>query len=329
MDRLSGNSSKKVDRIRYRSNRNERIQRPSVCTGNHLGRGRPRGSRNKTTLVLQKMLGKHAEALVSKCVVSALQGEMLAMRLCMERLLPPLKHSPVQFTLPSIATHVGIGKAFEQLLESVAQGQISPADAQPVANMLEQRLGLLEGQRMSRSCVICRKPERSEIDNALIENQSLRDIAKRFGTTSASLHRHRQHLPIELSKANQAQDTPGATTLLDWVESLIGRLENIAEQAQKEHAWSAAAGAIREIRGCLTMLAQRRGELQTGTRRGVNVTISVEQIRAAVRAAHPEQFAALTRELLDNATEEQFAAMAEANGVKLPPPESVGFDERA
>jgi hypothetical protein len=118
--------------------------------GNQFGRGRPRGSRNKSTLCLQELLGAHAEALVSKCVVSALQGDSTAMRLCMERLLPPLKNSPVQLPLPAVRNAVGVGKAMEQLVASVAQGQITPDDAEKLAKVLAIRAGQLgseDGER--------------------------------------------------------------------------------------------------------------------------------------------------------------------------------------
>jgi hypothetical protein len=43
--------------------------------GNKLGRGRPRGSRNKRTLAVQELLNGHTEGLVRKALVMALQGD--------------------------------------------------------------------------------------------------------------------------------------------------------------------------------------------------------------------------------------------------------------
>jgi hypothetical protein len=99
---------------------------------------------------LQELLGAHAEALVSKCVVSALQGDSTAMRLCMERLLPPLKNHPVQLPLPAVLNAVGVGKAMEQLVASVAQGQITPDDAEKLAKVLEIRAARLRAEDAER-----------------------------------------------------------------------------------------------------------------------------------------------------------------------------------
>lgn len=109
-----------------------------------------KGSRNKSTLALQELLGAHAEALVSKCVVSALQGDSSAMRLCMERLLPPLRNSPVQLPLPAVVNAVGVGKAMEHLVASVAQGQIAPDDAEKLAKVLEIRASQLRKEDVER-----------------------------------------------------------------------------------------------------------------------------------------------------------------------------------
>ena len=64
-------------------------------SGNPAGR-RP-GSRNKATLAAAALLAGEAEALTRKAVEMALDGDPTAMRLCMERVLPPCRaHRRVQ-----------------------------------------------------------------------------------------------------------------------------------------------------------------------------------------------------------------------------------------
>jgi hypothetical protein len=66
--------------------------------------GRPAGSRNKATEALQQMLEGEAERITRKAIDLALGGDLTAIRLCMERLLPPRKDRPVQIDLPPIET---------------------------------------------------------------------------------------------------------------------------------------------------------------------------------------------------------------------------------
>jgi hypothetical protein len=112
---------------------------------------------------------------------------------------------------------------------------------------------------MPQSCTICRHPELAALNGALVENEPLRKIANRFGTTAATVYRHRQHLPSQLTQARQAHEMANATTMLERIGSLIERLSRIAQKAEEDRAWSSAAAAIREIRACLTLLAQLTG----------------------------------------------------------------------
>jgi len=56
--------------------------------GNTAGRGRPKGSRNKATMVAQQLLDQHSEPIVRKCIIEAMHGNVHALKLCMERLTP-------------------------------------------------------------------------------------------------------------------------------------------------------------------------------------------------------------------------------------------------
>jgi hypothetical protein len=59
-------------------------------------KGRPKGARNKTTTMAEALLEGQAEALVQKVVSMALQGNTTAMRLCLERLIPPKREPAVE-----------------------------------------------------------------------------------------------------------------------------------------------------------------------------------------------------------------------------------------
>ncbi len=50
--------------------------------------GRPKGARNKTTLALEALLDGQAEALTQKAIERALEGDTVALRLCLERIIP-------------------------------------------------------------------------------------------------------------------------------------------------------------------------------------------------------------------------------------------------
>jgi hypothetical protein len=117
--------------------------------GNKLGRGRPRGSRNKATLAWQEMLGQHGEALLKKCVVMALHGDTTALRLCIERLVAPRKQSPVRFKLPPVTTISELAQAQTAILEALSRGQLTPGEAETIGNLLENRRRAMETEEFA------------------------------------------------------------------------------------------------------------------------------------------------------------------------------------
>ena len=62
--------------------------------------GRPKGSRNKATLAIESLLDGQAEALTQTAVTRALEGDSIALRLCMERIARAPKDKAVSFSLP-------------------------------------------------------------------------------------------------------------------------------------------------------------------------------------------------------------------------------------
>src|ERR1041385_1264146 len=56
--------------------------------------GRPRGSRNKDTVLVEQMFERFGGALANKAVNMALDGNMAAMRLCVSRIAAPRRHRP-------------------------------------------------------------------------------------------------------------------------------------------------------------------------------------------------------------------------------------------
>ena len=106
--------------------------------------GRPHGSRNKATLALESILDSEGEAITRKAIENALNGDMTAIRLCMERLIPVRKDSPVSFNLPEINNANDGAKAMASILRSLADGDITPNEASSVAGVIETYRKTLE-----------------------------------------------------------------------------------------------------------------------------------------------------------------------------------------
>jgi hypothetical protein len=99
--------------------------------------GKPKGTRNATTLALETLLDGQATALTQKAIDLALTGDMAALRLCLDRILPPRKDRPVTFTLPPINSAQDAAATVSAVLAAVATGEITPADAGEISRLIE------------------------------------------------------------------------------------------------------------------------------------------------------------------------------------------------
>ena len=113
------------------------------------------------------------------------------------------------------------------------------------------------------NCKVCRHPQRLAIEEELLRCTPLRLIAQRNAGLSAwSIHRHRQHLPVQLVKAERAAEASAPAELLTRIADMITGCEAIISEARKKKNWRDCIAAQRELRECVTLLARVNGELQ-------------------------------------------------------------------
>ena len=91
--------------------------------------GRPRGSRSRATMALQDMLERDAESIARAAINLAKHGNIAALRICMDRLLPPRRHEPVTLDLPSLDKVADTVAATSAIVAAVAAGDLTAAEA--------------------------------------------------------------------------------------------------------------------------------------------------------------------------------------------------------
>ena len=106
--------------------------------------GRAAGSRNRATLAIEALLEGEGEALTRKAIELAKAGDMQALRLCMDRLAPPRKDSPVAFDLPEMKTLNDAVPAMGALVKAVGQGDLTPTEAGELTKMVQAFAKIIE-----------------------------------------------------------------------------------------------------------------------------------------------------------------------------------------
>jgi hypothetical protein len=106
--------------------------------------GRPKGSRNKATIAIDSLLEGQAEALTQTAISKALGGDSIALRLCMDRIVPPMKDKPVLFTLPKICDALDASEAAGSVLSAVSEGTLTPIEGTRVMGLIDSYRRTLE-----------------------------------------------------------------------------------------------------------------------------------------------------------------------------------------
>src|SRR5215472_15853542 len=107
--------------------------RPSQkgCSG--TPQGRPLGARNAATMIAEQLLDGEVEAITRKVIELAKQGDLTALRLCLERIVPPRRERPVNFTLPEINSVDHATKAMAAITTAVANGELTLGSGHEIA----------------------------------------------------------------------------------------------------------------------------------------------------------------------------------------------------
>ena len=106
--------------------------------------GRPCGTHNKATLAALELLEGEASALTRKAIDAALGGDMVALRMCLDRIVAPTKDRPISIVLPKITNASDLPKITGALLVAVATGQIGPSEAAILSRVVDAHRGALE-----------------------------------------------------------------------------------------------------------------------------------------------------------------------------------------
>jgi hypothetical protein len=103
--------------------------------------GKPKGTRSRATMAAEALLNGEAEALTRKAVERALEGDSVALRLCLERLT---------IDLPKIESASDVVDASAAVLAAVGAGDVTPDEAGRVMTLLTAHRNIIEVGELER-----------------------------------------------------------------------------------------------------------------------------------------------------------------------------------
>ena len=126
----------------------ERGRFPKGKSGNP--HGRPPGLRNKATLAMEALLDGEAEAITRLAINKAKKLDTTALRLCLERILPPRKDRPVAFPMPTLSNIADAPAVMAAITSAVAVAEITVSEAAELARLVETYVRAVEAADLDK-----------------------------------------------------------------------------------------------------------------------------------------------------------------------------------
>lgn len=124
-------------------------------------RGKRKGTLHKATRAALALMDGQLEEVTQVLIDKAMSGDMVAVKLVFDKLVPQAKEIPISAgpTLPAKLTAENLPEAMEMIVKAVASGNLLPGEGQVLTGMLnglgkalelselEKRVAALEGRK--------------------------------------------------------------------------------------------------------------------------------------------------------------------------------------
>ena len=111
--------------------------------------GKPKGARHKTSLAVEALLEGEAENITRKAIEMAKAGDITAIKLVLERLVPAKREREVYIELGNINTASDLAEASNRIAKGVGGGILTPGEAQGLMNILEGRRKIIDTHELA------------------------------------------------------------------------------------------------------------------------------------------------------------------------------------
>jgi hypothetical protein len=112
--------------------------------------GRPPGSKNKITQMVEQLAEGQAEQLIQKVLELAQAGDVACLRMILDRLWPLRKGQPVNVVMPPINTPQDVVSAIASIWTGIRDGRLTPEEASALSIVVDRSVQAIELHDITR-----------------------------------------------------------------------------------------------------------------------------------------------------------------------------------
>lgn len=99
--------------------------------------GKAKGTRNRATLAAEQLLQSDLDNICRRLIEEALTGNMQAIKLVLDRVLPPKKDRVIDVRLPKLQTADDAMNAMSIIFDAVGSGNITPSEGEAMSRVID------------------------------------------------------------------------------------------------------------------------------------------------------------------------------------------------
>lgn len=113
-------------------------------------KGKSKGTKNKATLAAEILLEGELEAICRKLIEQAQEGNIQAIKLVLDRILPPKRNPTISLELPKLKTSHDALEAITAITQAVGNGDVSPQEGETLSKIIDVYVKALEAHEFER-----------------------------------------------------------------------------------------------------------------------------------------------------------------------------------
>ncbi|MFA6915380.1 MAG: DUF5681 domain-containing protein [Parachlamydiales bacterium] len=127
-----------MDRLAILANA-EKMQGNQKFQKDHSGnpKGKIKGTRNKATLAAEELLTGQLETICQRLIQEALLGNMQAIKMILDRILPIKRDLSVKIEIPALKTTADALESMSVITQAVMKGDISPSEGEALSRIVD------------------------------------------------------------------------------------------------------------------------------------------------------------------------------------------------
>lgn len=100
-------------------------------------KGKIKGTKNKATHFIESLMQSELEKIGQKLIELAVGGNLLAIKLVLDRIMPPRTSRSIEIEIPKIENTKDALQAISTVIHAVGQGELTPSEGEAITKIIQ------------------------------------------------------------------------------------------------------------------------------------------------------------------------------------------------